>query len=152
MELVIKDRVKAKKKPKNQFKFEIELMGGDADAYFYPQVLVNKDDTHLDRFLKFLENCKEKYPHGKGGFDGYDDVEDYWLFCGEEYPDEIEINGEWVEVTDEIQDRLDEETKACNIGFEWESNYEYMGVSSFRGYTVTYFDENGDEFKVEVKK
>lgn len=138
--------------PKNQYKFRIDLMGGDADADFVEKVMVDADNPYLDRFITFLENCKKKYPHGKGGYDDYNDVEDYWLFCSDEYPDEFEIDGQIVDDENIIHKYIDDEMEKCGIGFEWKSNYEYFGISSFEDYTVTYFDENGVEYKVNKQE
>lgn len=146
-----KPKKKTKKQPKNIYKFVIELMGGDGDATFYQKVFVEKDNPYLDRFLKFLENCEKEYSHGKGGFDDYCMVEDYYLFVGgDEYPEEIWVNGEDVDFDDEIKEILEKEQKECGFGFEWESNYEHFGVSSFRDVEVSYFDENSIEYKVNV--
>jgi len=143
--------LKPNKQPKNKYKFVIELMGGDGDAYFHPEVLVDKDNPYLDRFLKFLDNCKKKYPHGKGGDDNYNDVEDYWLFVEcDEYPEEIEENGVWRETTQEDWDSFDSELNNCGIQFEWENSYEYFGESSYRNVTVSYFDENGIEYECKI--
>ena len=145
---------KVKKLPKNQYKFIISLMGGDADAYFSQKLFVDGDDPNLERFLNFLDNCEKEYPRGKKGFDDYTGVEDYHLFVGyeDDYPEEIEENGVWRETTQEDLDKWDKEGYDCGIQFEWESNHEYFGVSSFDGFTVTYFDENSIEHKVKVIK
>ncbi len=151
---ILKPLKKSKTLPKNQYKFKIELMGGDADAYAYftEKVLVDKNDPNLERFITFLENCKKRYPKGKGGDDDYTDVKDYYVFVGGgEYPGEIEENGEWRETNEEDWECWDQESKEVGFGFDWEGNEEYFGVSSFQDYTVTYFDENSKEYKVEIK-
>ncbi len=150
MKIEILKPLSSKKQPKNKFKFVIDLMGGDADASFYPTVLVDYESPYLERFLEFLDNCKKEYPVGKGGYDDYTNVKDFWLFCGEDFPEEVEIDGEWVGFTDEMQKEYDEECKKCNIRFKWEGSYEAFGISSYRDVTVTYFDENGIEFKCKI--
>jgi len=151
MKIKILNPKKKKDQPKNKFKFKIELMGGDGDAYFYPEVLVDENNPYLDRFLKFLNNCKKKYPNGKGGYDNYNDVEDYWLFVeSDEFPEEIEENGEWRETTEEDFNNFKSEIKKCGINFEWESNYEYFGESSYEDVIVSYYDKEGIEYKCKI--
>jgi len=151
MKIEILKPLSAKKQPKNKFKFVIELMGGDADASFYPTVLVDKDNPYLERFLEFLNNCSKEYPNGKGGYDDYSNVKDYWLFVKyAEFPEEIEVNGEWVEFTEEMSEEYLKEIEQCGISFEWEGSYEAFGESSYVDTIVTYFDENGIEFKCKI--
>lgn len=152
MKIEIGKPIVAKKQLKHKFKFVIELMGGDADASFYPSVLVDYDNPYLERFLEFLSKCKNRYPNGKGGYDDYTDVKDYWLFCGEAFPEEIEIDGEFVEFTEEMKVEYELEFKKCGIRFEWESSYEYFGISSYVNTEVTYFDENGIALECKIKE
>jgi len=151
MEIKILKPLKANKQPKNKYKFVIDLMGGDADASFYPEVLVDKNNPYLERFLEFLNNCSKEYPRGKAGDDDYSNVKDYWLFVEDaEFPEEIEIDGKWVEFTEEMSQEYLKEIKKCGISFEWEGSYEFFGESSYVGTSVTYFDENGIEFECKI--
>ncbi|AGO48947.1 hypothetical protein N356_gp055 [Cellulophaga phage phi14:2] len=143
MKFKITDRVKKNRNPTSTFEFVIELMGGDADASFYPTVLVDENNPYLERFVKFLENCKKAYPNGKGGYDDYSHVEDYWLFIEEsEFPDDI---------SKEQEAAFEKEVENCGITFFWESNYEYFGESSFVNYRVLYYDENGIKHNIEIE-
>ena len=126
-------------------------MGGDADAFFYPEVLVDKDNPYLERFITFLKACSKAYPSGKGGYEDYSHIPDYALFCSEDYPDEMIINGTLVKFSNETEELFDQEYEKCGISFEWESSYDYFGESSFRGVTVSYFDENGDQYRCELE-
>lgn len=130
--------IKGTNSPKNQFKFIIELMGGDADAFFTQEVLVDKDNPYLSRFVEFLNNCKNHYPNGKGGDDDYNEVPDYWLFIDE-----------WADI---LTPEQMQEVNKCNINMDWESNEEYFGISSFVKYSITYFDVLGLEREVNLKE
>ena len=149
MNIKILKPLKLNKQPKNKYKFVIELMGGDADAYFYPEVLVDKDNPYLERFLEFLSNCKKEYPNGKGGYDDYKNVKDYYLFVNDDIYLEHE-NGD--EYSEEEYENFIKEKEKVNISFEWEGSYEYFGESSYRDVTITYFNENGIEHKCKINE
>lgn len=147
----ILNKVPKKEQPTNKYKFVIELMGGDADAYFYPEVLVDENNPYLERFVLFLKECSKKYPCGKGGDDDYSDIPDYNLFCSDDYPEEMMIDGEMIVFSDKTKKLFDNEFKKCGIHFDWEGNYEYFGISSYTGVKVTYLDNNGIEYKCEIE-
>ena len=82
--LKIGEPLKSKKNPTNMFKVYIEFMYGDADGYGHEELLIKKDNPYLERFLIFLDDCIKLYPEGKGGYEGFDEVEGYDIFCNDD--------------------------------------------------------------------
>ena len=126
---------------KNEYKFVIEFMYGDADGYGNEEIFINKDNPFLERFINFLDDCKKAYPGGRGGYDDYnsDVVPDYWLFA-EDYDKEL---------TDE-EEKLRE---SVDFYIEWQHDPSGDGImASFEGYEITFFDEQGIEHEVKITK
>lgn len=115
MNIVIKDKI-IPPVHKNEYKFAIEFMIGDADGEI-ERVVFQKHDENLKPFIQFLQDCR-KHPF-YGGCDGYEDVENYSLFAE---------------------------------GLDWPYEPDGQGfICTFRNFEITYFDENGDEFNVEIE-
>ena len=134
MKIIITDKLKTKPHHPNCYCIAIKFMYGDADGYKTIKLHVprnEKSDAELPRFLKFLDNCNKAYPHGRGGRDDYDHVEDY---------------DRYIEGIDNPED-IDDSFIFC---WEYEPGCDIQ--ASFDGYKITYFDENNVEYLVEVKK
>ena len=118
---------------KNCYKFIISFMFGDADGYDEVELEVDKDNPYLERFINFLERCKT--------FDAdnsWDELEDAWLFVEQAYPDDSEQELEMEE---------------ADIMFGWLYDVAREGyMASFDGYEVTFFNEQGVEHNVRIKK
>lgn len=117
--------------PKSQFKVQVNFMFGDADGSATEEVLIddNKRDE-LERFIKCLIMCNAAFPNGRGGgseYD-YDNVPDYDRYFSEDWDDE--------ETEPEIY---------CEHPNE-PDGYGYQ--STFRGFSITHFDESGVEREV----
>jgi len=133
MELSIKKKKIKQPIYKNCYKVHITYMIGDADGSDYDTLYIDENDKHLHRFVKCLHMCKMAFDHGgMGGYDTHTDVPDYNFFFNTEYSD-IEH---------------DEET---NISANHPNQPDDYGIeTSFEDYEITYFDENSNEFPVEV--
>lgn len=108
----------------NKYKVHVTFMEGDADGWQHEYVFFKLgEEAELLDFMNFLSRCSVKYPHGKGGYDGYDDVEGY---------------EKW--------------TEHPKYEFTWGRCYDGEVVCEFESVEVTYFDDNGSEFKVAVKR
>jgi hypothetical protein len=144
MENIIKigKPVKPIKNPTNTYKVVINFMQGDADGDSQEEVLIDKDDPYLDRFITFLKNCSKFYPSGKGGYADYSEVKDYWLFCGGDFDEDL---------TEEEIEFQEQELEKNVISFNWDRNLDMYGVASFESYVITYFNESGIEHKVTIQ-
>jgi hypothetical protein len=131
--------------PKNKFKFDMEFMHGDADAYTNKTLLIDAEDQ--DKLNHWLLAIELNQKHGRDGghnvaydlyqkgirpwhLSSYYDPEDY----DEEDPDEM------IESMAEI---IDEEIS------EYDSS-GYDGMAGNAGFKVTYFDKTGLEHKVKI--
>ena len=124
-------------KPKysDVYKFNLSFMIGDADGYENVVLFVHPSNPHLERFINFFKDCAKAYPHGRGGGDrdNYDrKVEDWALFCGE-------------------NDLTNGDNFLEQLRFEWP--YDQYGDcdTSFKKYTITYFDVDNIEYGVIVE-
>lgn len=119
-------------KYRDSFVIDIKFMHGDADGYEYERVVMSEADEVME-LLNFLERCAVRYPRGKGGCDDYTDVEGYSRFV-EHYDDEEEEDEDFRPIT--------------QISWPyWDGQY----CSSYKGYTVSYFDQDGKEFQVKLE-
>jgi len=126
---------------KNEYKVVVSFMYGDADGYGTEEIFIDKDDPLLERFINFLDDCEKAYPSGRGGCDDYnsDIVPDYWLFA-EDYDKEL---------TDE-EEKLRE---SVDFYLEWHCDPDgYGNMSSFDGYEITFFNEQGIEHNIRITK
>lgn len=132
-----------KEAPKDIYKFEVHVYFGDADMYQTLNLFI-KDQNKAIEFADFLKNqLAVAYPNGRGGGEEYDyknspDIQDWniWFGDGSEYDEETD---DWIE--SDIQPEFPE---------EWPSNWEMGGEASYDYTNITYFDENGREFQVEI--
>lgn len=108
----------------NKYKVHVTFMEGDADGYQHENVYFKLgEEEDLIDFMNFMSRCAVAYPHGKGGYDGYEHVEGY-----------------------------DKWTEHSKYSFRWGYCYDGEVVCSFEAVEVTYFDDNGCEFKVAMKR
>lgn len=96
-------------------------------------VAVNFDDAaaEIKRFAQFLETCKNRYPHGKGGYDGFDDIPDYYRYFGEE------------EESVEIWEKFGVESL-------WWPCHEGEYPKDLEKYEIVYTDRDLQKFKVTI--
>lgn len=116
------------------YKFELKFMIGDADGWDYRNLYISPDNKHIERFITFLDDCKNAYPHGRGGYDNYNDIVSEWnIFCGDD-------------------DLTKGDKELQQFRFEWP--YDSYGdcQTSFSIYKITYFDTNTVEYEVNVTK
>lgn len=108
----------------NKYKVHVTFMEGDADGWQHENVFFKLgDEEDLLDFVNFLARAAVKYPHGKGGYEGYEDVEGY---------------EKW--------------TNHPKYQFHWARCYDGEVVCEFESMDVTFFDDNGSEFKVALKR
>lgn len=130
-------KVIVKKTYKNVYKFHMKFMEGDADGYEYVTLYVSPSNKQIERFIDFLDECDKAYPHGRGGGgrDNYDrKVEDWKVFCGQ---------GE---------DLTNGDKDLENLVFDWPYDSYCDTDTSFENYVITYFDNEGIEYEVKVKR
>ncbi len=120
--------------PVNKYKVNINFMFGDADGDTSEEILIDDKSTdELERLIKCLIMCNAAFPNGRGGgseYD-YDNVPDYDRYFKEDY--------------DYDDKEQDEHEIYCEHPNDPGSDYQ----STFRGFSITHFDENGIEREVE---
>lgn len=129
----IKVLKKANSKIVSSYKVTARFMDGDADGYGDDSTIISESDlkdesnqAEFESLLLTLERCNAAYQDGKGGFDGYEEVEGYEKHFG--------YKGEISEYT------LDHVS----------GGYCDDCISEFDGWDVVYYDSLGNEFPVTV--
>ena len=133
--------------PKRGFHVTLSYMYGDADGYKDVSVGPFPDEKKhlLIEFLNVLEDMATRYPHGKGGFDGYEDVPNYnkW-FDTETMEEEGEPDFENPDDA-AFRDNLELEVECAPDG--------YGSIASFQGYTIIWRDgKTLSEYAVNLTK
>lgn len=130
--------------PKNTFRFDMEFMHGDADAYTNKVFDIKADDQDtLNHWLLAIELNQSS------GRDGTDEIAKTLFDQGvrpwdlDDYYEEFEFeDSDDTEIINSISEILDDEIS------EWDSNG--YGRASTQGFSITYFDENGLEHEVKI--
>lgn len=112
------------KLPRDVFVLKVEAGFGDADGIeifdlnVFPNTLSGKEE--LEAAIQCCERMAAKYPYGKGGEDGFEDVEgfDKWFCGGDKWP------------SDPFSD--------------------YQFPASFNSYKVVYYDADQIEHPVKI--
>jgi len=61
---------------KDLFVFEVKTMEGDADDYHEFEMFANKDELKkVKKLIRYLKVLEKSYPNGKGGCDGFDELD-----------------------------------------------------------------------------
>jgi hypothetical protein len=128
MELKIGQKVE--KKFKSCYVLSHNYMIGDADGDYSFTNVISENNPFLKAYIEKLENFIEE-------IDGVyaDDVS----FTFDEFYETLDKN---VENYDEFFEEIEFEEKT-------ETD---LGWHSYEGYSISYFDENGDEFEVEIQR
>jgi len=122
----------------NEFKVLVKFRYSDASEV----VMVDAADMfQLKKFIKMLDDCLDAYPEGKGVLDTYNHVENFWLYV-ETYDS----------LSHEQQAQLDEMAEGAEIYLEWRIDPDEGDQHQIDSYTLTFFDSNGIEREVEIKK
>lgn len=91
--------------PVEQFQLVVHFMHGDADHFTEEHFLFGKDQLReLKQALQFFKDCIDAYPHGSGGSDHYNDIDNYASWSEFLHSDifsdgEFEATVEYVELT-----------------------------------------------------
>lgn len=173
MILEVKKKSKPKKKKTNLYELVIDFMEGDADGYQKTKVQISEEDyknENLQRIFHELINtvecCNNAYPNGRGGYDEYHSVPGYSKFFQEEveedelFDDEIgNLEEEEYEIA--YKERFEEYSKDRKLiekyfGNGWNGSVDHPSDSnyistSFQGWSLVYYDSDGDQFPVKVK-
>lgn len=159
MEIKILDYKKINLNTTPRYLVDITFMRGDADGYEHATMeFIAQDENqmkNLKRLVFALECCNSTYPHGRGGYDEYYGLLEYDAFFNEEIEDDFEK----VEDEDEnpLIDNSDLKEYLAKIKelnpdgiFIYHPSDENGIQTSFRGYKVTYFDNQGNSFPTEL--
>ena len=128
----IKISKKTNAKNKSCYKVTAHFMDGDADGYGEDSIIIPESDltnevnqAEFESLLLTLERCNQAYQRGKGGYDGYGEVEGYNKHLG------------WDATSKYTLDHVS-------------GGYCDDCISSFDGWKVVYYDALGNEFPVTV--
>lgn len=125
---------------KSVFVVHARFMHGDADGYETEEAVFDgNDELRMVEYLNFLSRCSVRYPHGKGGCDGYDNVIGYQKWVEGDIPDEDDY-------TEEEINKINEEYEGILSWPRWEGEY----IASFDSAWVVYYDEAGIQHSVEM--
>lgn len=161
MEFVILKQNK-KDRIKNTYKFSVSFMFNDADDYKDIDFLVPEDELNnpayreeLERLIKHFQMCVDMDSVGRRGIDEldelvyrYSEVDDWKLFC--------KTPIEWAGSEEELEEYEEEYgISEGNMSTIFQYNIPVNGDSgffySYDGLSAFYYDNNGDEFNVEIK-
>lgn len=156
------------------FAVNINVYSGDADGYDAFRVLGfkrNQDEDLLESILNVIQKVKAAYPNGRGGddhlkdkvpgfsiwFDEYrfDDEEEEYYFPKDKSEERyLEIlSSRVIEFKERSFDLYTKSFVDSKKGY-WPGDVSLVNYSSseasYSSHSVTYFDENGVEHKVEV--
>lgn len=146
MEIIIGVPIE-KEELKNCYKIHLNYMYGDADGYSDETFYVDEDYEYLEELITFLNSLSEAFPHGMAGYDTYgvDNTEYYWLFAEDYWLEDEDLDEEEKAKREKM---LDNNSIVIDIPYErWNGG----GHASFEGYEITYIDDVGNEFEVEIK-
>ena len=139
-----------KRKSEPYYELTIEFMEGDADAYHKEQVIF--DENEIDEakpLILAVMCCNLYYQHGKGGFDDYNGYPFYDAFFRENISAHPE---EYADYDYESEEDYKAMMALNPFDYYIEHPYGQHGiVTQFDGWSLSYFNENGDEFEVKVK-
>jgi hypothetical protein len=128
----IKVKKKANGKIKSSYKVTAYYMDGDADGWNDDSIIIKEseleDSTNQAEFeslILTLERCCAAYQNGKGGMDGYEDVEGYEKHLG------------W-------------DPSSVYTLEHVSGGYCDDCISSFEDWGVLYYDALGNEFPVNI--
>lgn len=138
MELKISKGKKVKKPQyKNQYKIVLNYMYGDADGDGTDEIYIDEDNEDTERFIEFLENWLKAYKNGRGGSDDYSE----------------DVVKDWDYFTDEEGTYDDDNNRTKKIWVEYHKDPQTQDMwATLETYEITFFDANGDEYEVKVKK
>lgn len=113
-----------------QYVFELTFMIGDADGYPTETVVFNEgQEDEVVRFANFISRCMVAYPHGKGGYDNFEHIEDYARYIEDFEPEE--------------------ECEQLHV-LHWPMQ-DYEFYSSPNKMELYYYNESGTKFNVNLK-
>ena len=82
--------------PRDKYEVVVKFMEGDADGWQFRHITFDNTPAHTDHmveFLNFLSRCSVMYRDGKGGTDGFGEVEGYDRFIDSElYAESIDYS------------------------------------------------------------
>ncbi|QBX32753.1 hypothetical protein Asfd1_127 [Aeromonas phage Asfd_1] len=96
-----------------------------------PAIKFDEASAEIERFAIFLEKCKNRYPRGKGGLDGFDDIPDYYRYFGEE-EESVEI---W---------------EKYGVESLWWPSHEGEYPKNLESYSIVYTDQDNQKYKVTM--
>ncbi len=134
-----------KRKIKDGYYVKIDFMHGDADgdARVTAGPFYKDEEPILDIFITMLDKCLKAFPHGKGGFDTYEDeggVDELklWNIAYEPFDDEEGVSYDKLEATlsDEVKTVID------RIRFDWPTDPGYGCQAQIMSYVIEYYENN----------
>lgn len=140
---MIKDIIITTPKTNNQkdgFYVNIDYMYGDADGEVTrtigPFANTDTEKSYLIQFVNMLEKCLKAYPHGRGGFDTYED----------KVP-ELKLWNIYYDNDDKPTCPKDLEDFIENLNFEWEDEPDDMGgEATITSYNVVYWNQKEQQY------
>lgn len=143
-----------KRTSKPYYRVTIDFMEGDADGSQkdYLDIEVEGDwKERLTSVVVALAACSAAYPNGRGGYDEYNGLPEYDCFFCDEF-DETSFERLYGD-TDFAKEGFEAMMKRVNpfeYYFDHPSDSNYISTS-FDGFYVEYFNENGDMHDVEIE-
>lgn len=156
MELKIVKKAKERRTTPHYI-LKIDFMEGDADDFHYEEITIEPED--IDKYKSLIlavECCNAAYQNGRGGYDEYSGLLEYDAFFGsinlENYdPEDFDLDED---ISDEdFKAFLENKVKEINpleLEIYHPSDCNSGINDSFDGYSLLYYDGNGDSFHVDV--
>jgi len=147
-----------KLKTTNTFVILLTFMENDADDFTTEKFEIPEDKLsdpeykrELEKFIMHINECVRMDSEGRGGidsaqelYDRYKVVENWSKYCANIYEDHYDPDDEDAEL--ENSENYDE-----NWGYHIPTDTFGSFYNSYYDCKVIYYDQNGDEFPVEIK-
>jgi len=131
--------------PKSVFKFTLDFMVGDADGYSEGELFASEVTDEMKELIKMMKKIRTPYERSGFGGQGCRDAFD----AGVQF---VLNNSILRPIAVENEEYAEDHATEYLYDLGWESDPHAGIPNSPQGWNMTYFDNEGIEYKVKVNK